>query len=984
MKKKNLQQAIEQEARRFQECYDWLEKNMPPVFFEEVDSEWILLIAHALMGFKVQGYTAQIHVKNGAIALCLDTPDADLHILKNYAMHGIKNYMSYLSEGEFSLAEKSSRLRIATLYFTEAGNEKGIATRFLRTLPEDRRADAKELFHRAEEYDDCQVKIYRQEAWKEKGSSSLYILLAWKNSPKHLFLYRLARLIQRHGLRMRRVNAAYIDPYSTKGILMLSFGLHGINGAAAWDACDLADFLQELVTLKYFASFDAIDSTFIETGLIRGNMGNFLRSLMNFIHQILVNVDPYLFSLENIEEDLCRHPEITLLLCQAFEAKFHPEKHNLEQFTNLRTEFIHLVTHLDTGNEQHDSRRKQILLQGMNFIHHILKTNFYCSHKTALAFRVDPHYLDNAPFDRKQLFPLLPFGIFFIKGMHFVAFHIRFKDLSRGGLRTIFPDEREKMLVERNTVFGECYNLAYTQHKKNKDIPEGGAKGVIFLKPNEQLNVEVEILINELSQAGSAPDEVGLQVEHFKKEQKIEYLYQTQRSFITNFLTLINCDEKGSLREKQIVDYWKKPEYIYLGPDENMHDIMIEWIAAKSIQVHYKPGGAFISGKPTVGINHKEYGVTSLGVNVYMHEVLKHLGIDPTRDPFTVKMTGGPDGDVAGNQIHNLYRYYPKTAKLLALVDVSGVIYDPNGLDLETCVSLFHKGQSIRFFPPERLSIGGFLIDKTQRRHEISHPPETLCWENRDGSAKEKWILTNEANSIYSHTVHKTKADVFIPCGGRPRTLNESNYTDFLDENGTPTSKAIIEGANLYLSTQARHALEEKGVLIVKDSSANKCGVICSSFEILCGLALSDEEFLKNKKMLVAEILKRLEKCAIDEASLLLNTHRYTKKRLTDISDEISTKILFFRDQLLNHLDHGHSLSSDPKDPFIRCFLTYCLVFLRTHFEKQLIDAIPDNHKKAIIASYIASRLVYEKGLEWSPTLPDVLPLLLEEFSTYS
>lgn len=102
-------------------------------------------------------------------------------------------------------------------------------------------------------------------------------------------------------------------------------------------------------------------------------------------------------------------------------------------------------------------------------------------------------------------------------------------------------------------------------------------------------------------------------------------------------------------------------------------------------------------------------------------------------------------------------------------------------------------------------------------------------------------------NHLFRNNLHKAKADVFIPAGGRPRTLHEKNWSDFLDNHGVPTSKIIVEGANLYLTTEAREALEKLGVLIIKDSSANKCGVICSSFEVLCNFILSDREFLKEK-----------------------------------------------------------------------------------------------------------------------------------------
>lgn len=1004
-----LKEAIKGETERFELYYRWLEKSMPRLFFHEVSGEWVSLIVHNLVGFKEQDYFSQIHLKNGAIALGLVSPEADIKILQNYPLYGIKSYTTYVSRKP--LPGLDVKLYIATLYFTET-IESETATLdasakeeilnllgarhtewskervsslieemnppFLRKLTRDQQVLAIEMFERAKTRDHCQYEVQFIEDWKERESPSMFIVLAWKNVPKHNFLYRLARIIYQHGLVMRRVNASYLKPYSIQSTLMLAFGLHGIKGEASWEAANVPDFLQELVTLKYFGSTDLYDAVFVQNRLLRGNLANFLRSSMHFINQVLVNVDPNLYDLENIEEGLCRHPELTIKLCQAFEYKFHPTNSNLNKFEETRDEFIHLVDQLDTGHEFHDLRRKNILLQGMNFVAHILKTNFYRNNKTAHAFRLDPEYLDHAPFDRKELFPELPFGIFFIKGMHFISFHIRFRDLSRGGLRTVYPERKERMLAERNTVFLECYNLALTQQKKNKDIPEGGSKCVIFLKPFERLMLEMDILEREMRTAEIPPEEIAVRLETFKREQKSEYLYQTQRAFIQNFLTLVNCEREGKLKAKDIVDYYNKPEYIYLGPDENMHDVMIEWIAQESKREGYRPGGAFISGKPRIGINHKEYGVTSLGVNVYMHEVLNYLGIDPLTESFTLKISGGPDGDVAGNQIKNLYNYYPNTAKLLALTDISGTIYDPNGLNLATLVQLFHEVKPIRFYPPESLSIGGFLLDRETKREPTPYLQQTLCWRNREGKVEADWLSGNDMNSLFRHNVHSVEADIFIPCGGRPRTLRDATYKDFLNKEGRPTSRAIIEGANLYLSPHARHAYEELGVLIIKDSSANKGGVICSSFEILCSLTLTDEEFVEYKPLLVQEILGRLKRCALDEATLMLHEHQSEGKSLVEISDDISKRINYFTDQLLAHLEHV-TLSDKINDPLTQCFYYYCPKILREKFSDRLIHQIPENHKKAIIASHIASRLVYRRGMTWFPTLVDILPLILQD-----
>lgn len=1005
----SLKEAIQKETKGFEENYLWLESHMPEIFFQEVSHEEISLVVHALMGLKVQDFFSHIHLKNGAIILTLENSQADLQILKHFPLYGIRSYRTYLSKAPFP--ETNFSLRIAKVQFTEPffpekevleGALKAnlqaylqkthpeitkeaaealfskIDAKFLRLLPPERQTTAIEVLYRAQNEDQCQYEIQKEEKWKEKESPSLYITLAWKNVPKHNFLYRLARLVYNHNLVMHRVNATYIDPYKKDSVLMLSFGLHGSKGENAERACDINEFISELVTLKYFGSSDIFDETFVQTKQISGNLANLLRTMRYFIHQMLVHLDPNLYSLANIEEGLCHHPELTVKLLSAFEAKFHIDTHNEEKFANTREEFYKLVNALDTGDEYQDTRRKNILLQGMSFIDHALKTNYYMRNKTALAFRLDPAFLDNVPFDRKKIFPELPYGIFFIKGMHFFGFHIRFKDLARGGLRTVFPDKKEKMFSEMNNVFLECYNLALTQNKKNKDIPEGGAKGVIFLKPYERLEEEAKILTRELVDAGFSKEIILEKVEEFRKEQKLEYMYQTQRAFVKSLLSLINCEPDGKLRADHIVDYLRKPEYIYLGPDENLHDILIDWIADESKRQNYKPKGAFISGKPKMGINHKEYGVTSLGVTVFMHEVLQFLGIDPRKDPFTVKMTGGPDGDVGGNMIVNLYRFYPQTAKLLALTDVSGTIYDPKGLDLEACLELFKAAKPIHKYPPGKLSEGGFLLDREKKKEITPFSFQTLLWRNVGGQIVADWLSSNEMNALYRNNVHTIKTDIFLPCGGRPRTLRDTNIHEFLDATQIPTSRAIIEGANLYLTPFARRALEEKGVVIVKDSSANKGGVITSSFEILAGLVLTDEEFIEHKTPLVNEILERVKLCAQNEAELLLKTHKETKEYLTDISEKISYRINMYTDQLLEYLQ-GITLSEDPLDPLTNTFLSYAPKILREKYEKRLLKEVPDNHKKAIIATAIASSVVYQRGLKWLPTIVDILPLLLSK-----
>lgn len=1009
-----LKLALQRESEKFRNSYSWLEEAMPQAFFKEISLENLLLITHSLMGFPLQDYYSTIHLKGAAIVLCLDVADADLRILQQYAMYGIKNYQTFISKTPPPFPGITSLLRVAHIIFTDAEEteDKEIAPqtlenlhrlvlgknpeaseheverlirdlsgRFLNSLNEETLSSTLEMYFRAKTRDSCQYEVRYHQNWQETGSGSMQIVLAWKNIPKYNFLYRLARTIYRHKLVIKRADATYVNPYGRESILLMTLELHGANGQAVEDVADILEFLREFATVKYFASFDRFDEELVSKGYVTGNAANILRAMAYFIHQALVHIDPNLYTFENIVEGLCRHPEITAMLTEMFKWKFHPELHNDERYEGLKEQFINTVERLDTGQEENDLRRKTILRMGLMMVEYTLKTNAYRLNFTGLSFRLDPKYLDEIPFDRSKKFPELPFAIFFIKGMHYFGYHIRFRDLARGGLRTVFPEQKERMIYERNTIFTECYNLAYTQHLKNKDIPEGGAKGLIFLKPFERLGSEADIYKRELDRKNTPTEEATQKIAQFKQEQNLEYLYQAQRSYVECLTTIVNCEPDGALKARRIVDYWQKPEYLYLGPDENMHDSMILWIAEYSKRHGYKPGTSFITSKPTAGINHKEYGVTSLGVNVYMSEFLKYIGIDPKKEPFTIKIAGGPDGDVAGNQIHNLYKFYPHQAKLLALIDISGAAFDPEGLDLKELSHLFELGRPIAFFDRTKLHPGSYLIDKTKRRETSPIAQQMLLTKNNEGSLAEEWLSGSEVNHLLRETINKTQTDVFIPAGGRPRTLNESNWKEFLDESGRPTSKIIIEGANLYLTPHARKELEKLGCLIVKDSSANKTGVICSSFEVLCGLTLGDAKFVENKEILVKEILERLSHLALSEAQLLIREHKENSTPLTEISAKVSERINQFTYQLLDHLE-SISLGKNPKDPLVHCFLDYCPKTLQDHFLDALLSEIPDQHKKAIIACHIGARLVYKKGLHWFPSIVDILPIVLEELRT--
>jgi glutamate dehydrogenase len=213
------------------------------------------------------------------------------------------------------------------------------------------------------------------------------------------------------------------------------------------------------------------------------------------------------------------------------------------------------------------------------------------------------------------------------------------------------------------------------------------------------------------------------------------------------------------------------------------------------------------------------------------------------------------------------------------------------------------------------------------------------------------------------NTLHnRLVADAFIPAGGRPKTIHGGNWSDFLTADGRPSARVIVEGANIFVTPEARARLGERGVWIVKDSSANKCGVICSSFEIAASMLLDVDEFLAVKPRFVAEVLDKLRALAGSEAELLFREHRRTARPLPELSVELSRVINRAADAIAAGLD---ALDSRRAAQLFRVVERHLPAVLVERAGERLARQLPPAYVKATIASSLASELVYREGLDF-------------------
>lgn len=941
----------------------WIKAHMD-AFAKTVTEEELRICAHTLVYNEKFEEFIYLNLKHVSFVLSRKSDNADEAILQHYGERPIKDYMSFTSDTV--LPGYNQPLRVTKIFFCSAPDAES------KIMP----ADIKDVLLKK-----AQVKDHIQYRTAAASYNSINIYFAWKNVPKRFFLYRLAQTCRRHNIVLADMHVVYASPLSTDCILLGNIHLEGISYESR-DNYRLTNFMREVEMLKGLK--DDLFTTLVTKGTISGNDANLLRAMSTLIEQILTDVNPTMYTEESCMEAFVFHPELSLLFLEMFNAKFNPREKSLSVYDLKKGQLLQALKELDTGKPKHDDRRRNIFLQAVNVTDHCLHTNFYRTKKIlGIGFRLNPAYMDNIPnFKRETKYPELPFGIFFVKGWSYFGMQIRFRDLARGGMRTVIARDQEQAKFERTNMFSECYNLAFTQQKKNKDIPEGGSKSVVFLCPNDDLILERNIILKELESCGTNNVMQSIIMGSWLKNQQSEHLYYNQRCFLQTFLSLFVWDfQRSQLKYgPEMVDYLCKPEYIYLGPDENMHDCQIEWLAKESVRFGYYSGGAFISGKEHAGINHKEFGVTSWGMFQYLRQSLKF--VFPEKEPegkFTVKMTGGPDGDVAGNMMRLFAKHMPERAQLVAVTDATGTCYDPEGLNYTELCKMFHSVSGIADYPADALHDGAFLLCMQRTRQHTSFQKEICLLRKIKGSVKEEWLSGSAAQQLYRRNVHEIVTDVFVPSGGRPRTLNIQNVTDFLDKSGKPTSKVIIEGANLYLTQEAREFLEEKGVIIFKDSSANKCGVVSSSYEILAGLSLTDEDFEKAKPILVENVLSRLEKIANDEAIAMLEYYRQNdcKVKLSLVAELVSKKINQYTDEIAAYL-LPLDLSSPANKKLLDVFINYVPDCIKKDHLDRCLNRVPDMHKKAIISTALACRLVYSRGIAWSPSVVDILPVLLD------
>jgi glutamate dehydrogenase len=397
-------------------------------------------------------------------------------------------------------------------------------------------------------------------------------------------------------------------------------------------------------------------------------------------------------------------------------------------------------------------------------------------------------------------------------------------------------------------------------------------------------------------------------------------------------------------------------EVIFLGPDENTAHLM-DGACVYSKERDYGYWRAFTTGKSANlgGIPHDTYGMTTRSVRQFVEGIMRKK--DLKEEDCTKVMIGGPDGDLGSNEILLCKE------KILGIADGSGVLCDPNGIDRAALEELANKRVMVKEFSGKFSDSGFFVsIDDTN----VALPTGEVIKSGLDFR-----------NSF--HLWDGIKADFFVPCGGRPKSIDIDNASMLFEEDGvTPRFDNIVEGANLFITDAARMYIQDKGVTLFKDASTNKGGVTSSSLEVLAGLIMDDEQFREHMcvgtdgsvpefyEQYAQEICEIVESNAAKEFEYIwANAYggpKQLRKRSTETTDSLSAAI--------NNLNDTVGASDLYEDAALRSKI------LASHIPKcmiekvgmeQILDRVPENYLKAIFSMRIAAQFIYEYGDVDSP-----------------
>ena len=330
------------------------------------------------------------------------------------------------------------------------------------------------------------------------------------------------------------------------------------------------------------------------------------------------------------------------------------------------------------------------------------------------------------------------------------------------GIHSILRQPERELTVSIPVVMDDGHIEVYTGYRIQHSSARGPCKGGIRYHPAVNLN-EVRALAALMTWKCAVVNipyggaKGGVQCEPSELSQ--DELCRMTRRFTAMIMPII-----GSRRDIP-------------APDVNTNPQIMAWITDTVSMLERKTVIDIVTGKPiALGGSKGRTEATGRGVAITTGELLKRKGREPGETRVAVQGYGNV-GSHAATILHGM------GCKIVAVSDVTGGLYAPDGLDIRDI-----------------------------NEHVTEHPKGLL--EGYEAPGVEK---------IDNERLLTSDVDVLIPAA--------LEHQIRADNAGAIQASMIVEGANGPTTREADEILTERGVVVVPDILANAGGVVVSYFE---------------------------------------------------------------------------------------------------------------------------------------------------------
>jgi len=367
----------------------------------------------------------------------------------------------------------------------------------------------------------------------DHDDDKFFIDIAVANSLPQVVLENASRLLYLHKLDCIRANLDIVNDADNGSVCMLHmlvspFEAGNLNNESQ------KKLMQELKRTKWLDPV-VMDLAFERYPWLGLDRSEIIAGLSSLLHPILSKENSFAYSQGNIFDTVShsRNIKFSSMIADLFLQQFDPSS----SLSGPKFEEVHEYIQKKILSDVEDTGAQTVLLKMLDIVTKTLKTNVFLENRYGLSLR-----LHSSIMMASKDFSEYPYGVIFSYGRRFKGFHVRFQDIARGGLRIVSPSSPEVHALESARQYDECYSLALAQDLKNKDIPEGGSKGVLLI------------------------DTHGL-----SKQGQNFVMRKSVKGFCDSMLDLVVASNET---RSNIVDLFGKKEILFLGPDEQVSRYM--------------------------------------------------------------------------------------------------------------------------------------------------------------------------------------------------------------------------------------------------------------------------------------------------------------------------------------------------------------------------------------------------------------------------